>query len=211
MPAQDKSKIIGNRLGVKRLTNINFNNIIELGEYEVETTMTGLNTPLALSTSTFWQLSVWKIDNNPNDVMQTVSIGNITNTYFTNVYRRFLANNVWTEWYQIAGSGLDMPSNKVVDLGKPVVQQVYTSNANGWISCSVRATAANQYLNVSYRNSNLVGIESEVRSVAIGQLLTIFFPVSKGQTYRLDYDVTSTETLSWRLIYANSDVPMSER
>ncbi len=57
----------------------------------------------------------------------------------------------------------------------------------GWISYSLQATAAGQWLNVYDRRNNFVPYE--IRSVGADQLLTAFVPFAKGDVFSIDCSV----------------------
>lgn len=206
MPAQDKSKVLGNRLGIKRLNNIDLNTITEIGEFEISVSLPNLNTPLNIADG-YWHLSNWRVDNNPNYIMQTASIGNVTTNQFLNIYRRFCSNGTWSSWYQIAGSGLDMPSKKFIDIPKPTWQSgiTYTAPANGYLLLNKIANDGNSYIEIfslSYSNGWYSPQRYNMRCL---------FPLNKGETAKINTNITNTEWELYRFIYSNSEVPLNER
>lgn len=68
-----------------------------------------------------------------------------------------------------------------------VNSQAYTMPFVGWISYSLRSTAAGQWLNVYDRRNNFVPYE--IRSVGADQLLTAYVPFAKGDVFSIDCSV----------------------
>lgn len=206
MPAQDKSKVLGNRLGIKRLNNIDLNTITEIGEFEISVSLPNLNTPLNIADG-YWHLSNWRVDNNPNYIMQMASIGNVTANQFLNIYRRFCSNGTWSSWYQIAGSGLDLPSKKFIEFTPPISGETYTAPANGYIYFAKLSGNSNERIALQNETSLL---KTSIYSSATNQNLAVYIPVNKDDIITFLYTITGN-TDKCRFIYANSEVPLNER
>lgn len=192
-------------------TNTNFNDLNETGFYRftISDGSVNLNQPILNQNNKTYNVNNIIYDNNSTIGIQ---ICYSREQLSFPIYGRIKENGVWKEWYQIAGGGLDMPSNKQLNLGNMTVGTIYTAPANGFVKYQIRASKANEYINIFYSNTE-TPIIMEQRSVVAEQLLTLFIPVSRGQKYQFDSSVADSQKPSekFRFIYANSEVPMNER
>lgn len=204
--------ILNEKLAYKNLSNnTDFNNINETGffKFTISDGSVNLNQPIMNQDNKTYNVfcSIY-------DVNKTIGIQIVYSREQLSfpIYCRIKENNNWLSWYQIAGGGLDMPSNKQLNLGNMVVGTQYTAPANGFIKYQIRASKANEFINIFYSDTENP-IIMEQRSVAAQQLLTLFIPVSRGQKYHFDSSVADSQktTENFMFIYTNSEVPMNER
>lgn len=181
--------------------NTDFNTITEDGKYKFEINQnTNLNQPILNSLSYIWYVEHYNTStNNSYQITQT-------RTEYA-VYKRVKDNNVWQPWYQIAGSGLDLPSNKSVDITLQTSNTIYTAEANGYIFLDKQSNAAGEYIQILIDNSKYLDTRY---SSAANSHLTLTLPITKGTKFGVVY-TASGDTNAFRLIYANSEVPMNER
>ena len=94
---------------------------------------------------------------------------------------------------------MSMPSSRYTDLTLGTSGTTYTAPADGYFSVNKTPGAVDKYI-------QLINLTSGLSSTAISYNTTlwtrIFIPVSKGDSVRVDYDMTGT-TNAFRFIYAN--------
>lgn len=111
----------------------------------------------------------------------------------------------WSEWYQIAGSGLDLPSNKSVDITLQASGTTYTAPANGYFTLLGTGTPP-QFCRLYNPENPVLGISLALTQQGIAS--NCILPVSKNDKIQLDYNATVE---AFHFVYANSEVPMNER
>ena len=203
--------------------NTDFDTLIETGLYYVPVTegnIDNVHYPTE-NNSTVWFITVhtqkstltkkaiWQYAHSQNS-FNVISKG--TNIY-ARTYNSYNENEtgVWSEWYQISGAGLDMPSKKFIDLLAPTSSgQIYTAPANGYYSIKSRGQSTSTYIlfDVLNENSNYL-YAMRMLSTNTGDCEQII-PISKNYKLRFIYNNT-LDIQYFRFIYANSEVPMSER
>jgi hypothetical protein len=202
---------LNNKLSYKILTaNTDFNNINETGLFIVNISDNTQEYHQPIKTSEY---------NNWDWIIQNISEYN--NTYIKQIaylwtnsiqYQRYKSpSDNWSEWYQISGAGLDMPSNKFIDLLAPTSSgQIYTAPANGYYSIKSRGQSTSTYIlfDVLDGNSNYLYAMRMV-STNTGDCEQII-PISKNYKLRFIYN-NAFDIEYFRFIYANSEVPMNER
>ena len=138
------------------------------------------------------------------------------NIGFPNSYRRRKTQNeegesIWDSWYQISGSGLNMPSKKYIDITDNTWNQglpSYTALANGYISLQ-KKTDVNTTNYIEIFSNNICGQGWYHNGAEV--IMRCLFPVSKNDSIKINSNITNTEIYQYRFIYANSEVPMNER
>lgn len=179
--------------------NTDFNTITEDGKYKFEINQnTNLNQPILNSLSYIWYVEHYNTStNNSYQITQT-------QTEYA-VYKRVKDNNAWSEWYQIAGSGLDLPSNKSIDITLQASGTTYTAPANGYFTLLGTGTPP-QFCRLYNPENPVLGISLALTQQ--GTASNCILPVSKNDKIQLDYNATVE---AFHFVYANSEVPMNER
>lgn len=162
------------------------------------------NQPLIFDSNTVWFVDHYNTDANP-DHKFAYQIAQLRRE--NAIYKRIQDDNVWQPWYQIAGSGLDLPSNKRVDITLQTSNTIYTAEANGYIFLDKQSNAAGEYIQILIDNNKYLDTRY---SSAANSRLTLTLPITKGTKFGVVY-TASGDTNAFRLIYANSEVPMNER
>lgn len=100
-------------------------------------------------------------------------------------------------------ANLAMPSNSYIDLTLGASGSSYTAPADGYLTISKGATAADQWLQL---NNETNGIAVNTVSVGSGHVLRLFLPVKKDSLVYVDYSLGGT-THKYRFIYAEGSKP----
>ena len=121
-------------------------------------------------------------------------------------------NNVMTTMSSISKSyfaGLSMPSNSHVDLALDASGSKYSAPANGWFARYIKLKAETS------TSASYVGLYN-VTKFPIGQVSAgvqagtswkrLFVPVLKGDEVQVNYANITTETPTFRFIYAEGEV-----
>lgn len=193
-------------------TNVDLNTLRETGIYTVGVIYSfghgNLHLPYIDSIT---KNATWIIDVNQYggiaQVVQTAYI--VPNSQISpRTFRRYSTGigDSWSEWYQIAGPGLDMPSNKTVDILLQASGATYTAEANGYVSAACGSW--NDNAKIALNTSGILYNSSYYPTAGAGAL-SCSVPVSKGQAYSLVYENTTPNV--FKFTYANSEVPMNER
>lgn len=187
-------------------SNTDFNTIEETGlfKFTISDGSVNLNQPILNQQNKTYNVSCIMYDSEKTVGIQTTY--SRENMSFP-VYGRIKSNNVWQPWYQIAGSGLDLPSNKSVDITLQTSNTIYTAEANGYIFLDKQSNAAGEYIQILIDNNKYLDTRY---SSAANSRLTLTLPITKGTKFGVVY-TASGDTNAFRLIYANSEVPMNER
>lgn len=104
-----------------------------------------------------------------------------------------------------------MPSKKYIDITDNTWNQGltgYTAIANGYISLQKR-TDINTTNYIEIFSNNIYGQGWYHNGLDV--IMRCLFPVSKNDYIKINSNITNTEIFQYRFIYANSEVPMSER
>jgi hypothetical protein len=199
--------ILNEKLAYKNLSNnTDFNNINETGffKFTISDGSVNLNQPIMNQNNKTYNVfcSIY-------DVNKTIGIQIVYSREQLSfpIYCRIKENNNWLPWYQIAGSGLDMPSKKFIEFTPPISGQIYTAPANGYIYFAKLSGNANERIALQNETSLL---KSSIYSSASNQNLAVYIPVNRNDSVTFLYTV-SGNTDKCRFIYANSEVPMNER
>ena len=199
--------------------NTDFNTLIETGLYYIPTDIGNIDTvhyPVDIN-STVWFVTV-HMQKSPTTKMAVWQYAHAQNSINskndgTKIYARTYNSynesetGVWTKWFQITGSGLDMPSKKFIDIPKPTWQSgiTYTAPANGYLLLNKMANDGNSYIEIfslSYSNGWYSPQRYNMRCL---------FPLNKGETAKINTNITNNEWELYRFIYSNSEVPIDER
>ena len=199
--------------------NTDFDTLIETGLYYVPVDFGSIDIthcPVDFN-STVWFITVhtqkssptrnaiWQYAHSQNSIFST----NIGTNLYARTYNSYNESEtgVWTKWFQITGSGLDMPSKKFIDIPKPTWQSgiTYTAPANGYLLLNKMANDGNSYIEI-FSSSYSNGWYSPQR-----YNMRCLFPLNKGETAEINTNITNTEWGLYRFIYSNSEVPMDER
>jgi len=203
--------------------NTDFDTLIETGLYYVPVDFGSIDIthcPVDIN-STVWFITVhtqkssptrkaiWQYAHSQNSIIST----NIGTNLYARTYNSYNENEtgVWTEWYQISGAGLDMPSKKYIDITDNTWNQGltgYTAIANGYISLQ-KKTDINTTNYIEIFSNNIYGQGWYHNGADV--IMRCLFPVSKNDYIKINSNITNTEIFQYRFIYANSEVPMSER
>lgn len=97
-------------------------------------------------------------------------------------------------------SGLGMPSSKYIDLTLGASGSTYTAPANGWIEFVKQSTGA-QYFQFA---NNTSGWFNNISTPDSGQYLSIFAPVYRGDSFKLEYNLGGV-TARFRFYYAEGE------
>ena len=199
--------------------NTDFDTLIETGLYYVPVDFGSIDIthcPVDIN-STVWFITVHMQKSSPTlkaiwqyaHAQNNVNSKNDGTKIYARTYNSYNENEtgVWTEWFQITGSGLDMPSKKFIDIPKPTWQSgiTYTASANGYLLLNKMANDGSSYIEI-FSSSYSNGWYSPQR-----YNMRCLFPLNKGETAKINTNITNTEWGLYRFIYSNSEVPMSER
>ena len=201
-------------------TNTDFNTLIETGLYCIPTNIGSIDTvhyPVD-NNSTVWfvtvhsqkssstKMAIWQYAHAQNNFGSKNNGAKI----YARTYNSYNENEtgVWSEWFQITSTGLDMPSTKIINnifnSNVTATQQTYLAPANGYI----KLTSNNS--NGIDLGINALGHMGTVGST-VGANKAIIIPISKGQTAFIQTVSGSSSLVTSMFIYANSEVPMNER
>ena len=185
--------------------NTDFNTIEETGlfKFTIIDGSVNLNQPILNQQNKTYNVSCIMYDSEKTNGIQTVYS---REEMSFPVYGRIKDNNVWQPWYQIAGSGLDMPSKKSIDISLQPSEFTYTAPANGYIYLDKQAQVQ-QYIQILEEN-NIYG--QTVYAPIENSRLSIMLPIKKGSIVNIAYTADGA-TNAFKFIYANSEVPMNER
>lgn len=207
-----------NTLLNKKLTNnlhavnVDLNTLRETGIYAVKVIYSFGHSNLHLPyIDSITKNATWIVDvNRYGGIAQVVQTAYIVPSSQISPYtfRRYSTGigDSWSEWYQIAGPGLDMPSNKTVDISLQASGATYTAEANGYVSAACGSW--NDNARIALNTSGILYNSSYYPTAGAGAL-SCSVPVSKGQAYSLVYENTTPNV--FKFTYANSEVPMNER
>ncbi len=98
-------------------------------------------------------------------------------------------------------SHLAMPSSSFIALNLGASGTQYTAPADGYLSLGISATAAGQY--ASLINTSAHNMRSMMFAISVGNWVTPWIPVAKGDVVTIDYTATGTVRY-FDFIYANS-------
>lgn len=212
-PQINNIELIGNKtatdLNLQSYTiladNTDFNTIEETGlfKFTIIDGSVNLNQPILNQQNKTYNVSCIMYDSEKTFGIQTVYS---REEMSFPVYGRIKDNNVWQPWYQIAGSGLDMPSKKSIDISLQPSGFTYTAPANGYIYLDKQAQVQ-QYIQILEEN-NIYG--QTVYAPIENSRLSIMLPIKKGSIVNIAYTADGA-TNAFKFIYANSEVPMNER
>lgn len=198
--------------------NTDFDTLIETGLYYVPVDFGSIDIthcPVDFN-STVWfitvhmqkssttKMTVWQYAHTQN----SVNSKNGGTKIYARTYNSYNESETgWTKWFQITGSGLDMPSKKFIDIPKPTWQSgiTYTAPANGYLLLNKMANDGNSYIEI-FSSSYSNGWYSPQR-----YNMRCLFPLNKGETAKINTNITNTEWNLYRFIYSNSEVPMDKR
>lgn len=200
--------------------NTDFNTLIETGLYYIHTDIGNIDTvhyPVD-NNSTVWFVTVHmqKSSTTKMAVWQYAHAQNSFNSKNngTKIYARTYNSynesetGVWTEWFQITGSGLDLPSNKIINnvfnSSVTTTQQTYTAPANGYIKLTSADSTPVDLAITSIGHMGTVG-------ASIGANKAIIIPISKGQQAFIKTVSNSATLATSMFIYANSEVSTNEQ
>ena len=199
--------------------NTDFDTLIETGLYYVPVDFGSIDIthcPVDFN-STVWFITVHTQKSSPTrkaiwqyaHTQNNVNSKNDGTKIYARTYNSYNESEtgVWTKWFQITGSGLDMPSKKFIDIPKPTWQSgiTYTAPANGYLLLNKMANDGNSYIEI-FSSSYSNGWYSPQR-----YNMRCLFPLNKGETAKINTNITNTEWGLYRFIYSNSEVPMDER
>lgn len=106
---------------------------------------------------------------------------------------------------KIAGSALLLPSNsKKEDLILGSSGDTYTALSNGWITLTKKSTSSGQYIRIrTYIGSGgtVNALGTYCYATGSSQSLSVYVPVFKGQTFKIDY-TAGGDTDLFRFVYA---------
>lgn len=111
-----------------------------------------------------------------------------------------IAEPATDELYAISGAGFGLPSDRFIDLTLGASGATYTAPANGWVYVNKQGDA-NQFFNLTNPTKNY-GVNEITSSSPFG--LLIMLPVSKGDVFRIDYNLNGTTNV-FRFIYAEGE------
>lgn len=99
-----------------------------------------------------------------------------------------------TKTDMLQASGASMPSNRYIDLTLGASGTAYTAPANGWVIFTFWNVTKTGYLNIFAR----MQLQNTISYT--GGTVNVYVPVSKGETFKCNYDVTGSNLL--RFYYA---------
>lgn len=166
------------------------------------------NTTLPENNISFWTIS---FSSTPSGESLQYPLGemiafspNVNSLYPTIYARKLHPADGWQPWYQIAGSGLDMPSKKAISITPGTDASTYTVPANGYIGYRMTAVESSGSFLATGRYLSVGGVCN-----VIGYYYNFTLPVEKGETVTIYH--TGVTFKECYFVYANSEVPMNER
>lgn len=95
-------------------------------------------------------------------------------------------------------ANMAMPSDRYIDMTLGASGATYTAPADGYVGLGKSVNAANQYVDIFYSNS---GVHSKGYGNNSGDWATAMLPVSKGQSYTIQYNAGG-QTRYFKFVYA---------
>ena len=102
------------------------------------------------------------------------------------------------------GGGWAMPSDTYEDLTLGASTATYTAPANGWVQITQAFSEANAYLSIATVGANQDNVCMDSHANSTNSSLNAFIPVSKGQTFKVNYGGTlvSSQWNRFQFVYA---------